>query len=84
MSTHKAAGGKASQHVSPSGKRLGAKVSDGHKVIPGAILVRQRGTKIGIGRGVALGRDHTIYSVTKGVVKFGTKMGKKIISVVAK
>ena len=44
MSTHKAAGGKASQHVSPAGKRLGVKVSDGEKVVKGQILVRQRGT----------------------------------------
>lgn len=81
---HKKAGGKASQHVSPAGKRLGVKVSDGEKVSAGAILVRQRGTKVSLGRGVALGRDHTIYAIVKGKVKFGTKLGKKIVSVVAK
>ncbi len=80
MSTHKAAG-KASQHVSPPGKRLEAKVSDGQKVTPGTILVRQRGTKIGIGKGTAAGRDHTIYAVVKGVVKFGKKLGKRVVSV---
>lgn len=80
MSTHKA-GGKASQHVSPAGKRLGLKVSDGQKITPGMILIRQRGTKIGIGKGVAVGRDHTIYSVAKGKVKFATRLGKKIVSV---
>lgn len=81
---HKKAGGKASQHVSPAGKRLGIKVSDGMKVGPGSILVRQRGTKISLGKGVAVGRDHTIYSIVNGVVKFGTKLGKKIVSVVSK
>ena len=81
MSTHKAAG-KASQHVSPAGKRLGVKVSDGQKVKPGMILIRQRGTSIGIGRGVAVGRDHTIYSIVEGAVKFGKRLGKKIVSVV--
>jgi large subunit ribosomal protein L27 len=81
MSTHKA-GGKASQHVSPAGKRLGLKVSDGQKVSPGMILIRQRGTKIGLGKGVAAGRDHTIYSVAKGKVKFGKRLGRKIVSVV--
>ena len=81
---HKKAGGKASQHVSPSGKRLGVKVSDGQKVIAGAILIRQRGTKISLGKGVALGRDHTVYAVVKGVVKYGTRLGKKIVSVVSK
>ncbi len=83
MSTHKAAGGKASQHVSPSGKRLGTKLSDGQKAKPGMILIRQRGTKISLGKGVALGRDHTIYAITEGKVKFGTKLGKKIVSVIA-
>ena len=81
---HKKAGGKASQHVSPAGKRLGVKVSDGMKVVAGAILIRQRGTKVSLGKGVALGRDHTIYAIVKGTVKFGTKMGKKIVSVLAK
>ncbi len=84
MSTHKAAGGKASQHVSPAGKRLGVKVSDGQKTVPGAILIRQRGTKISLGKGVALGRDHTIYAVSKGIVKFGTRLGKKTVWVVSK
>jgi large subunit ribosomal protein L27 len=81
MSTHKAAG-KASQHVSPAGKRLGAKVSDGEKVKPGMILIRQRGTKFGIGKGVATGRDHTIYSIATGSVKFTIRLGKQIVSVV--
>lgn len=81
MSTHKA-GGAAKQHVRPEGKRLGVKLPGGKKVTPGAIIVRQRGTKFGIGKGVAVGRDHTIYAIAKGVVKFGTKLGKKIISVV--
>ena len=81
MSTHKAAG-KASQHVSPAGKRLGLKVSDGQKVTAGMILIRQRGTKVRIGKGVAVGRDHTIYSVAKGKVKFGTRLGRKLVSVV--
>jgi len=81
MSTHKAAG-KASQHVSPAGKRLGIKLSDGESVTPGMVVVRQRGTSFGIGKGVAMGRDHTIYAVAKGKVKFGTRLGRKIVSVV--
>ena len=81
MSTHKAAGGKASQHVSPSGKRLGVKLFDGQKVSPGMVITRQRGTKIGLGKGVAAGRDHTIYAILKGLVKFGKSKGKRIVSV---
>lgn len=82
MSTHKAAG-KASQHVSPEGKRLGAKVSGGEKVAKGQILVRQRGTTFASGIGVKAGRDHTLYSMLDGKVKFGTKAGKKVVSVMS-
>jgi large subunit ribosomal protein L27 len=83
MSTHKAAGGKASQHVSPVGKRLEVKVSGGEKVKAGSILVRQRGTKFHKGTNVRAGRDHTLYSMLDGVVKFGTKLGKKVVSVIS-
>jgi large subunit ribosomal protein L27 len=82
MSTHKA-GGKASQHVSPAGKRLGVKLFDGEKVVEGQILVRQRGTKFTKGAGVKEGRDHSLYSVVAGVTKFSQKLGKKVISVVS-
>lgn len=83
MSTHKAAGGKASQHISPAGKRLEVKVSGGQKVTTGTILVRQRGTTFHKGKNVRAGRDHTLYSMVDGLVKFGTKLGKKVISVVS-
>jgi large subunit ribosomal protein L27 len=83
MSTHKA-GGKASQHVSPAGKRLGPKVSDGEKVTKGQILIRQRGTKFAKGPGAKEGRDHTLYSILDGAVKISKKMGRKVISVVSK
>lgn len=46
------------------------------------IIIRQRGTKIGLGKGVAQGRDHTIYAVLKGKAKFTTRLGRKIVSVV--
>lgn len=82
MSTHKA-GGKASQHVSPAGKRLGPKVSDGEKVTKGQTLITQRGTKFSKGAGVKEGRDHGLYSVLDGVVKVSKKLGKKVISVVS-
>jgi len=83
MSTHKA-GGKASQHVSPSGKRLGVKVSDGKKVKIGNILVRQRGQRIKAGEGVKMGRDFTLYAIKDGVVKYFQKLGKKIVSIISK
>ncbi len=81
---HKKAGGKTSQHVSPSGKRLGVKISHGQKVAPGMILVRQRGTAVKAGDGVKVGRDHTLYAVLTGTVKFSQKLGKKLVSVVTK
>lgn len=80
MSKHKAAG-KTKQHTSPAGKRLGLKVSDGEKVISGAILIRQSGTKFNPGVGVKLGRDHTLFAIKPGVVKFGQRLGKKLVSV---
>jgi large subunit ribosomal protein L27 len=83
MSTHKAAG-KAKQHVSPAGKRLGTKVSGKQSVNSGEILVRQRGTKIGAGKNVKVGRDHTLYAVKSGVVEFTTKLGKKLVNIVSK
>lgn len=83
MSTHKA-GGKASQHVSPSGKRLGVKLFAGEKVAKGQVLVRQRGTTFTKGTGVKEGRDHTLYSVIDGLAKFSKKLGKKVVSVVSK
>jgi large subunit ribosomal protein L27 len=82
MSTHKA-GGKASQHVSPAGKRLGVKMFGGEKVVKGQILVRQRGTIFSKGIGVKEGRDHSLYSVMDGVTKFNKRMGKKVVSVIS-
>lgn len=77
----KKAGGKITQHVRPSGKRLGPKVGDGQKVNAGVIIVRQRGTKIRAGKNVKVGRDHTLYATAAGIVKFGKKLSKKIVSV---
>lgn len=80
---HKKQGGKARQHVRPAGKRLGVKVADGQKVGTGMVLARQRGTKLRAGKNVQVGRDHTLFAVAAGVVKFGQKLGRKIVSVVA-
>lgn len=83
MSTHKAAG-KAKQHTSPAGKRLGTKVGGMEKINSGQILVRQNGTKIGAGKNVKVGRDHTLYAVKSGIVKFTTRLGKKLANIVTK
>ena len=80
MSKTKAAG-KLTQQKRTRPKYLGLKVSDGEKVTVGSILIRQRGTKYQAGKGVKIGRDHTLYAVTEGMVEFGQKMGKKIVKV---
>lgn len=69
MASKKAAGSTKNGRDSQS-KRLGVKRFGGETVLPGTILVRQRGTKFYVGRNVRLGRDHTIYSVIEGKVKF--------------
>lgn len=56
-------------------KRLGVKRSDGQFVLAGSILMRQRGTKIHPGRNVGLGKDHTLFAVVDGIVRF-EKFGK--------
>ena len=61
---------------------LGVKTGDGQSVTAGSIIVRQRGTKIHVGNNVGIGKDHTIYSLIDGVVKFEIKdKNRKKVSV---
>jgi large subunit ribosomal protein L27 len=69
MASKKAAGSTKNGRDSQS-KRLGVKRFGGQQVLSGTIIVRQRGTKFYPGRNVRMGRDHTIYSVIEGEVKF--------------
>ena len=69
MASKKAAGSTRNGRDSNS-QRLGVKRFGGQNVKPGSILVRQRGTKFHMGRNVKMGRDHTIYAVIEGKVKF--------------
>jgi large subunit ribosomal protein L27 len=69
MSTKKA-GGTAKNLSDSKPKYLGVKRADGQAVKTGQIIVRQRGTKIEAGKGVKLGRDHTIFAMMDGVVAF--------------
>lgn len=64
-------------------KRLGVKRYAGQKVISGNILVRQRGTKFHPGVNVRRGSDDTLYAVVDGSVKFVTKQGRQLVTVVA-
>jgi len=80
---HKKAGGSSRNGRDSAGKRLGVKKFGGETVIPGNILVRQRGTKFHPGTGVDMGLDHTIFAVVEGKVLFREKTGKMTVSVVA-
>jgi large subunit ribosomal protein L27 len=79
---HKKAGGSSRNGRDTAGRRLGVKKFGGEVVVPGNIIVRQRGTEWWPGNGVGMGRDHTIFSVVDGHVKFhkGLK-GRTFISV---
>jgi large subunit ribosomal protein L27 len=79
---HKKAGGSSRNGRDTAGKRLGVKKFGGEAVIPGNILVRQRGTKWHPGKNVGLGRDYTIYAMVEGRVEFKERDGRVFISVV--
>jgi len=79
---HKKAGGSSRNGRDSAGRRLGVKKYGGQAVIPGNIIVRQRGTKWWPGENVGMGKDHTIFATEEGAVKFhkGFK-GRTFISV---
>ena len=82
MATKKA-GGSSRNGRDSAGRRLGVKRFGGQLVVPGNIIVRQRGTKIHPGDHVGIGRDHTIFSLVKGKVQFTTKkLNRTFVSVV--
>ncbi len=66
----KKAGGSTKNGRDSQSKRLGVKRFGGEHVMPGVIIVRQRGTKFAMGNNVKMGRDYTIYSIIDGQVKF--------------
>ena len=63
-------------------KHLGVKVYGGTKVIPGNIIIRQKGTKFHPGSGVSMGKDYTIFAMQEGIVKFKQLRGKKFVEVI--
>jgi large subunit ribosomal protein L27 len=80
---HKKAGGSSRNGRDSAGRRLGVKLYGGEAVIPGNIIVRQRGTTWFPGTGVGMGRDHTIFAVSAGRVEFRKGLnGRTFISVV--
>jgi large subunit ribosomal protein L27 len=81
---HKKGGGSSRNGRDSQSKRLGVKVFGGEQVLSGYILVRQRGTKIKPGLNVGLGRDHTLFAKSDGIVLYETvRDGRKRVSIVS-
>lgn len=82
--SHVKASGKVNQQSQRNrrGKRLGVKKYGGEKVIVGNIILRQRGEVYKAGKGVGIGRDHTIFAMIDGFVKFGKRFGKTVVNVI--
>lgn len=78
---HKKGAGSTKNGRDSNAKRLGVKRYGGEYVIPGNIIIRQRGTKIKPGNYVGMGKDYTIFSMIEGKVTFETKHGRKYVSV---
>ncbi len=87
---HRKAGGTAKNLRDSNPQYLGTKLYDGQKAQAGSIIIRQRGTVIMAGTNVSIGKDHTLFALKPGTVKFGTRrktsfngktMVKKTVSV---
>ena len=72
---HKKAGGSSRNGRDSAGRRLGVKKFGGEAVVPGNIIVRQRGTKFHPGTNVGMGKDHTLFALVDGKVAFTKKSG---------
>ena len=75
------AGGSSKNGRDSAAKRLGPKVFDGEFVNSGAIIVRQRGTRIHPGENVGKGKDDTLFATTSGTVKYRTRNNRRLVSV---
>lgn len=79
---HKKAGGSSRNGRDSAGRRLGVKKFGGETVVGGNIIVRQRGTKVYPGTNVGMGKDHTLFALGEGRVRFHQgKLGRKYVSV---
>ncbi len=79
---HKKAGGSSRNGRDSAGRRLGVKKFGGEQVVGGNIIVRQRGTRVYPGANVGMGKDHTLFALAEGRVRFHQgKLGRKYVSV---
>lgn len=75
---HKKAGGSSRNGRDSEGRRLGVKKFGGETVIPGNIIIRQRGTKVHPGVNVGMGKDHTLFATAAGTVEFRKKANDRM------
>ena len=75
---HKKAGGSSRNGRDSDGRRLGVKKFGGEQVVPGNIIIRQRGTKVHPGANVGIGKDHTIFALKSGRVHFQNKANDRM------
>lgn len=75
------AGGSTKNGRDSNAKRLGPKVFDGQSVGAGAIIVRQRGTRIHPGDNVGRGNDDTLFALAEGTVRYGSRNGRRLVDV---
>ena len=78
---HKKAGGSSRNGRDTAGRRLGVKIYGGQQTAAGSIIIRQRGTTYVPGHNVGMGRDHTIFALVNGQVRFSSKSGKPVVNV---
>ena len=70
---HKKSAGTTKNGRDSNPKYLGVKITEGDKAQVGSVIIRQRGTDVLPGKNVGMGKDHTLFALTSGTVKFGTK-----------
>lgn len=80
---HKKSGGSSRNGRDTAGRRLGVKKYGGEQVLAGNIIIRQRGTKYQPGKGVGIGKDHTIFALYDGQVMFSSnRTGRRVVNIV--
>ena len=80
---HKKGVGSSKNGRESASQRLGVKIWGGQSIIAGNIIVRQRGTKFHPGENVGMGKDHTLFALKDGSVKFGVRRDRKVVDVIA-
>lgn len=82
---HKKGGGSTRNGRESESKRLGVKMYGGEHIVPGNIIIRQRGTEFHPGVGVGMGKDHTLFALIEGQVQFSVKgaLRRRTVSVIA-